>query len=201
MTTDNTSIPSNDVELASFADASVVQLVGGDPQNPGALVAPLHGATVNVNSSKIVAVDGDFDWSWMLADLTAIIHGADEPWTILVVPGIADFGVSVPIARVDEFRSLLDSLTGPPAIVQRRPEGTADFAPPAVNESNGVDDVEMLPDVAARRGRLDGRVVVGAASTRDRAAAGDRRRRAGAVVRRCRTEGGGADRRRRPERR
>ncbi|HSL74728.1 MAG TPA: hypothetical protein VK853_09675, partial [Ilumatobacteraceae bacterium] len=113
MTADNTSLPTGDVELASFPGSSVVQLVGGDPQRRGALVAPLHGATITLTSSRVAAVDGDIDWTWMLADLTAVIHGADEPWTILVVPGIADFGVSVPIDRVDEFRSMLDSLPGP----------------------------------------------------------------------------------------
>ena len=118
------------VDLASFPDSSVVQLVSGDPQQAGALVAPLHGATVNVSSTKIVAVDGDFDWSWMIGDLTAVIHGADEPWTMLVVPGIADFGVSVPIGRVEEFRSLLDSLSGPPADRPAVAPRARDVAPP-----------------------------------------------------------------------
>ena len=104
-----------------FADSCVVQLVGGDPQKVGALVAPLHDATIKVSASKIEAVDGDFDWSWMVSDLTAVIHGADEPWTILVVPGIADFGVSVPLGRVEEFRSLLASLDGPRSVRQERP--------------------------------------------------------------------------------
>ena len=107
-------------DVTVFVDSSVVQLVGGDPQNVGALVVPLHDATIKVTSSKIEAVDGDFDWSWMVADLTAVIHGADEPWTILVVPGIADFGVSFPLGRVEEFRSLLASFGGPRAIGQER---------------------------------------------------------------------------------
>jgi phosphate transport system ATP-binding protein len=144
MTTHNSSVPSNEVELASFPESSVVQLVGGDPQQPGALVAPLHGATVRISSTKIVAVDGDVDWSWMLGDLTAVIHGADEPWTILVVPGIADFGVSVRIDRVDEFRSLLGSVGGPPAIVQKSVSRSEVFAPPPVVPSNGHVEVETL---------------------------------------------------------
>ena len=133
MTTDNTPIPSADSStgssasvnghgggdsLSSFPGSSVVQLVGGDPQRRNALVAPLHEATVEVSSSKITAVDGDIDWAWMVNDLTAVIHGVDEPWTILVVPGIADFGVSVPIERVGEFRSLLATLSGPLATMQ-----------------------------------------------------------------------------------
>jgi len=133
MTTENTSIPSPDSStgssasanshgredlLGSFPGSSVVQLVGGDPQRRNALVAPLHDSTVNVSSSKLTAVDGDIDWAWMVNDLTAVVHGADEPWTILVVPGIADFGVSVPIERVREFRELLATLSGPRATMQ-----------------------------------------------------------------------------------
>jgi phosphate transport system ATP-binding protein len=144
MTTDNSSAPSNEVELASFPSASVVQLVGGDPQRSGALVAPLHGATVGVTPSRIVAVGGDFDWSWMVADLTAIIHGADEPWTILVVPGIADFGVSVPIERVDEFRALLGTLGGPPAVVQHSATRAVAFASPAEVSPNGHVEIETF---------------------------------------------------------
>ena len=150
MTTDNSSLPSDlpstlpppEVELASFPGSSVVQLVGGDPQHPGALVAPLHGATLNLTSSKIVALDGDVDWSWMLADLTAVIHGADEPWTILVVPGIADFGVSVPIERAEEFRSLLESLPGPPAITQ---QGAPGSATPIDTAPDDMDDIWAPP--------------------------------------------------------
>jgi len=150
MTTDETPSPSidsspswanvngaNDAEVAVFADSSVVQLVGGDPQNVGALVTPLHDATIKVTSSKIEAVDGDFDWSWMVADLTAVIHGADEPWTILVVPNIADFGVSFPLGRVEEFRSLLASLGGPRAIRQER-DVTVDEAGTASTNGDGV---------------------------------------------------------------
>jgi len=106
---------------AVFPGSSVVQLVGGDPQRAGALVAPLHDATVRLTSTHIEAVDGDIDWSWMIADLTAVVHGAEEPWTILVVPGVADFGVSPPIDRVDEFRRLLDSAHAGPAAMQSAP--------------------------------------------------------------------------------
>ncbi len=133
MTTDNAPLPSSDSGagpspsahrtggedlLGSFPGSAVVQLVGGDPQRCGALVAPLHDATVKVSSSKVTAVDGNIDWAWMVNDLTAVVHGADEPWTILVVPGIADFGVSVPIERVREFRELLTTLSGPLATMQ-----------------------------------------------------------------------------------
>jgi phosphate transport system ATP-binding protein len=69
----------------------------------------------------------------MMSDLMAVIHGADEPWTILVVPGIADFGVSVPIDRVEEFRALLASMTVPRATMQEAPARDDIFAPRATN--------------------------------------------------------------------
>jgi phosphate transport system ATP-binding protein len=144
-------------QLAVFPKSMVVQLVSGDPQRVGALVAPLHDATITVSATRIEAVDGDFDWSWMLADLTAVIHGADEPWTILVVPGIADFGVSVPLDRVEEFRSLLASLDGPRSVRQDRssrvaatlsPSGDSELSPPAPPlpiEERAADPLDWAP--------------------------------------------------------
>jgi phosphate transport system ATP-binding protein len=121
----------------------------------GALVAPLHDAIIKVSASKIEAVDGDFDWSWMVSDLIAVIHGADEPWTILVVPGIADFGVSVPLGRVEEFRSLLASLDGPRSVRQERPiagaagapstNGHGALLPPSPLEAPAVDNLGWAP--------------------------------------------------------
>ncbi len=94
--------------VTSFPDASVVQLIGGDARDPGAEVVSLHNVTVNVHGDRIVALDGDVDWSWLIEDLETVVHGANRPWTIFVVPGIADFGVEVHRDRVDEFRHLLE---------------------------------------------------------------------------------------------
>ena len=110
MSIDSTGVSS--ASLVSFPDAGVVQLLAGDALAPDADVRALHGATVNVSQSAIDAVDGDSVWSWLLSDLEFVIHGADEPWSILVVPGIDDFGVSVPSERVDEFRRLLGNVVG-----------------------------------------------------------------------------------------
>ena len=123
----------NHADVTVFVGSSVVQLVGGGAEQVGALVAPLHDATIKVTASKIEAVDGDFDWSWTVADLTAVIHGADEPWTILVVPSIADFGVSVPLGRVEEFRSLLASLGGPRSVRQERSATDHEAGTPSSN--------------------------------------------------------------------
>ena len=146
---------SNAAGVVAFEGSAVVQLVGGDPQEAGALVAPLHDATVKVSPTKIEAVDGEFDWSWMIDDLTAVIHAADEPWTILVVPGIADFGVSVPIERVEEFRSLVASLQGPRSVRQERPPSSIDVPstnghrafppPPIVAPIPAADDLDWGP--------------------------------------------------------
>ena len=66
MTTDNSSLHPTDSVLGSFPESWVVQRVSGDPQQSDALIVPLHNATVNVTATKITAVDGDFDWSWLL---------------------------------------------------------------------------------------------------------------------------------------
>jgi phosphate transport system ATP-binding protein len=96
-----------EVELASFPGAAVVQLVSGDPRGPDAVVSNVHSATVTVTDRRIVAADGDIEWSWLVADLEAVFHGRTAPWTILVVPEISDFGVTIPTDRVEEFRRLL----------------------------------------------------------------------------------------------
>ncbi len=111
-----------DVELASFPRSAVVQLVDGDVLGPDAVVTELHPADVTVTESRIVATEGDIVWSWLVADLTMVIHGADAAWTIFVAPGISDFGVTVPVERVDEFRGVLARLSGGEVRHQQRPE-------------------------------------------------------------------------------
>jgi phosphate transport system ATP-binding protein len=127
------SIDSTDVSpasLVSFPDAAVVQLLVGDALASDADVRVLHAATVTVSPSAITAVDQEFEWSWLVSDLELVIHGADEPWTILVVPGIDDFGVSVAADRVDEFRRLLGDHVGVEVRYQQaRPLWIAPAAP------------------------------------------------------------------------
>jgi phosphate transport system ATP-binding protein len=101
-----------EVELASFPDAAVVQLVSGDPLGSDAVVSTVHAATVTMTDRRILAADGDNVWSWLVSDLEAVIHGKDALWTILVVPEISDFGVMIPAGRVDEFRRLLANVPG-----------------------------------------------------------------------------------------
>jgi len=73
-----------------------------------------------------------------------------------VVPGISDFGVSVPLGRVEEFRSLLASLDGPRSVRQERPvgdgmagmpsaNGHSVLLPPSPVEFPAVDDLGWAP--------------------------------------------------------
>ena len=99
-----------ELEPARFHGAAVVQLVRGDPQRADAVVVELHPADVTVTDERVAATDGEIAWSWLVGDLEAVIHGADDTWTIFVAPGISDFGVTVSPERVDEFRRVVDAL-------------------------------------------------------------------------------------------
>jgi phosphate transport system ATP-binding protein len=101
-----------EVEIATFPGSTVVQLLRGDARHHDALVTDLHSATVRVTSHRIAAAIGDIEWSWLVADLEGVVHGAQEPWTIFDVPDISDFGVMLPADRVDEFRRAIDDLAG-----------------------------------------------------------------------------------------
>ncbi len=145
-----------EVELGAFPVASVVQLVAGTADQPDAVVSTLHPAKVTVTDRRVVAVDGVLDWSWLLDDLEAVIHGVDAPWTILVVPGIADFGVEVRVEDVAEFRSLLPR-RGRLQVRHEHPSGTKSSAPwPAplmIDAAEPAPTVEQ-PTVEHRQGSV-----------------------------------------------
>jgi phosphate transport system ATP-binding protein len=134
------------VELATFRGAQVVQLVHGDAGSPDAIVTELHGATVTVTNQRIVAQEGDIAWSWLVADLDAVVHGRERGWTIFDTPGISDFGVMVPQDSVESFRHVIDSLPGLRIQLQQgrshedptghsRQSSEVAFAPPSGAES------------------------------------------------------------------
>ena len=133
--------PGSSKELISVEGASVVQLVRGDAHGPDTMVMELHSATVTVTDARIVASDEDFAWEWLVADLDAAIHGAEEPWTIFVVPGISDFGVMIPAARVEQFRSALTAL---PGVAIRHQRGTTPVAPPPAAPAAPAAPVPMI---------------------------------------------------------
>jgi len=110
----------------SFAGSAVVQLIAAGDDVSRAIVAELHGATVTVSAKEIEASDGGIAWSWSFAELERVVHGDDEPWTILVVPGVEDFGVAIPATRVAEFRQLVDARRAAP----RQPNDDRPAAPP-----------------------------------------------------------------------
>ena len=104
--------PTDDTGV-QFPQAWVVQLVSGDPTSPDAIVAELVPCGVTVTGSRIVARDGDdVEWSWLAGDIDAFVHGSRGTWTIFDVPGVSDFGISVTVDRVDEFRTLLNMFAG-----------------------------------------------------------------------------------------
>jgi phosphate transport system ATP-binding protein len=70
-------------------------------------VVNVQPATVVLTDTSIMARVDSADWSWLLSDLDDVWHGGDEPWTILVVPGVADHGVSVPDNDAQDFRAAL----------------------------------------------------------------------------------------------
>jgi phosphate transport system ATP-binding protein len=131
--------------LGTFSDAWVVQLVSGEPDAPDALVADLVPATVMVSDRRIVARDDESNnWVWLARDLQAVVHADGATWTILDVPGITDFGVSLPVESVREFRRAVDAMPGVSVRSQRRPEPplTDLFAPPAATAVT-----EQLPTI------------------------------------------------------
>jgi phosphate transport system ATP-binding protein len=124
--------------LGTFAGGAVVGLAGGDSVGPDAVVEKVLDATVTVSEAQIVAGDGENRWSWPVADLQAVIHSADQPWTMLVVPGIPDFGVGVPPERVQEFRSLVDRLFS----ATEKASGGSFLPPPSLPAETWSNDVE-----------------------------------------------------------
>jgi phosphate transport system ATP-binding protein len=138
-----------------FAGSSVVQVVSGDPLQSEAMVVNLHPATVTVDGDRIAATEGEFDWVWFIDDLVAVVHGDDEPWTILVMPGVDDFGVAIDAQRVEEFRAVLDrAIAGRQtpfvAVHQQRASSPEQFA-----ESPGATRVASSGDDDLTDGDLD----------------------------------------------
>jgi phosphate transport system ATP-binding protein len=125
------------VPLGHFPLAWVVQVVDGDPVSAEALIAEVLPCDVTVLDDRILARDGDgVEWSWFAADIETLVHGTDATWTIFDVPGINDFGISVPVDRADEFRRMLDTL---PGVTVRFQESRP--APTAQREVNDIGDM------------------------------------------------------------
>jgi phosphate transport system ATP-binding protein len=113
-----------------FAGGAVVQIAAGPPTDAAPIVMNLEPATIELTDAHVRAVAAEGDWVWLLGDIESIVHGGDEPWTILGVPGVDDHGVAVSKADVQLFRQQLqDRLTAsetvrrePPAVRPLRPD-------------------------------------------------------------------------------
>ena len=165
---------------ASFPGGAVVQLLTGAAGDPDATAVELIPATVVVTDERVVAVDGDLEWSWQLEDLEGVHHGGDN-WTILVVPGVDDHGVAVPGDDVDRFRrALADALDpssgrapddGSAAVVNLTAPAPAPIVPSSVTPVPPPGDsqvpeprpvIEVEGEVAERSGNGHGAAVAGA---------------------------------------
>ena len=133
-----------DASFASFPEASVVQLLSNDAMALDAEVLELHPAMVTITNQRVSATDNEVGWSWIVRDITAIVHGVQAPWSIIVVPDVDDFGVSVPLDEVREFR---DALNGLPGVEVRYQEGEP-RVPPLGPDVEDI-DVEEVGAVAA----------------------------------------------------
>ncbi|HEX7276504.1 MAG TPA: phosphate ABC transporter ATP-binding protein [Acidimicrobiales bacterium] len=131
-------------ERGSFPDGWVVQLAAGNPAGPDAAVTGLHPATVRLSSTGVSAEVGEGEWSWLFDDLEEVFHGGNEPWTILAVPGVGDFGVAVAPSDAPQFRHQLDDLLSTSTRVHHRPA-----EPPPAVRGPLIDWSTLAPDEPA----------------------------------------------------
>ena len=144
--TTDTSLHPGEVERAVLRGGAVVQLVTGEPDDGDATVVEVHPATVIVTSERLLAVDGDLEWSWLLDDIEGVHHGRNEPWTLVAVPGVDDHGVSVQVADVLTFRrALAAALEAEPTAPAPPGAGLAD---PLVEE-RAIEHHAPIPDTHA----------------------------------------------------
>jgi len=93
-----------------YPDGAVVQLVDGRATSSDALVVELVPSSIELHADRIVARQGDLEWTWLVDDLRRVHHSPTEQWTILEVPGVLDHGVALPPEHVVDFRRRLAAL-------------------------------------------------------------------------------------------
>jgi len=126
---------SGEVERCSF-DGKLVQLAAIERAGPDARVGVLAPARVVLTDRRVMAIAATTEWSWLLGELRAVHHGARDPWTILDVPDVPDYGVAVAPGDVEEFRRLLDKeLAGVPSLAVAA-AGSESPAPPGADDQN-----------------------------------------------------------------
>jgi phosphate transport system ATP-binding protein len=149
--------PSTDTDLpVRYPGGAVVQMVDGHASGTDALVVELVPAAIELHADRIVARQGDLEWTWLLDDLRRVHHSGTEHWTILEVPGVADHGVTLPAEHVVDFRCRLAALADVHEFdeEQRRLET---LPPPPVEFVTKADVVEVtaVTDVERTDGDAD----------------------------------------------
>lgn len=134
----------------TFEGGSVVQLLGGDPTDPNAIVANLGDAVITLNGTKVSADMGGTKWSWILSDLEGVYSSWDQAWTILSVPGVPDYGVAVQSDNARQFSNRLSELipqhiqihqgASPEPLPEPLPE------PESVIVINNIDDTKVIDE-------------------------------------------------------
>ena len=127
---------SGGVARASFPGGWVVQLSGGRPDRVDADVRSLHPATIRLTETRVSALVGQIEWSWLFSELEDVFHCPDEPWTILVVPGVDDHGVAVGPGDAGEFRRRLADLLSPSTRVHHGPNASDPARGPQAGEAS-----------------------------------------------------------------
>jgi phosphate transport system ATP-binding protein len=107
--------------MAAFEHGIVVQLVSDDPIAVDASVLDLHDALVTVSPAGIAATDGVVAWTWPFAEIVRVVHSSSATWSLIEMPGLPDFGVSVPADSVRQFRRLLAAVPGLEIVDQNGP--------------------------------------------------------------------------------
>jgi len=136
-----------ELESGLFPGGCVVQLVAGLPDGSDAEVTTLESATIRVTDAGVLAVVAGTEWSWLLGDLEDVFHGGDDPWTILVVPGVADHGVAVRPDDASRFRRQLEGFLPPSTRVHRRSPDPSRSASVEVQQRRPFDDLVGGPTV------------------------------------------------------
>ncbi len=141
--------PQTEEVVHTYAPGQVVQMRNGHPHMAGAEVAALAPAVIRITTTRVSAlVDGN-DWSWYFDDIEDVAHAVDATWTIMVVPGVDDYGVAPKPEDVLAFRRDFDRALGEfrartVVDTEPEPEPVHDVAPPPLWPEPAFDPAPVL---------------------------------------------------------
>ncbi len=130
----------------TFEGGSVVQLLGGDPTDPNAIVANLGDAVITLNSTKVSADMGGTKWSWLFGDIEEVYSSWDRTWTILSVPGVPNYGVAVKADDAHEFCNRLSELVPKHTRIHQGSPPALSSEPESVIDVNKIEDTKVIDD-------------------------------------------------------